>query len=175
MLAHPLHPIFVHFTVALSFTGIGAYCLSYFILFEKIKKDLGIASLWMIFFAFIAAILTLITGFLQFDAVDHDMISHQAMVNHRNWALATAFALLLCTLLAFKSYIKDQIYGTFLTLFLLILGIMLGITAYKGGTLVYHYGLGVDSTPKLRALQNETSKKAKHENLFEMEHKNQHE
>jgi|TARA_R110002110_G_C13470277_1_gene720502 uncharacterized membrane protein len=82
MLAHP--PIFVHFTVALSFTGIGAYCLPYFIPFKKIKKDLGVASLWMIFFAFIAAVLTVTTGFLQFEAVDHDMISHQAMVSHRD-------------------------------------------------------------------------------------------
>lgn len=169
MLDHPLHPVFVHFTVALSFTAIGTYILAYLLPSTKLREELGIMSLWMIFFAFIASILTIITGFLQFGSVQHDMISHLAMVNHRNWAIGTGLVLFLCTIVAIRSYFKGKTHSSPLTIGLVILSTLLGITAYKGGNLVYNYGLGVKSNPALRELQKQSVQKPQHDNVFEMD------
>jgi uncharacterized membrane protein len=88
------------------------------------------------------------------------------MTNHRNWALGTAFVLFLCTIFALRGYIRNQIHNTFLTVGLFVLVCMVGITAYKGGELVYNYGLGVKSTTEFRELLQK-SKKDQHENIFQ--------
>ena len=40
----PLHPIFVHFTVALSFTAFGAYVLAYILPQGNLKNDLSVSA-----------------------------------------------------------------------------------------------------------------------------------
>lgn len=162
----PLHPIFVHFTVALSFTSFGAYVLAYILPQGNLKRDLSISAAWMLFFCFLVSVLTVTFGFLQFNSVKHDMLVHMPMTDHRNWALGSVFILLLCTIFALKGYIRNEIHNTFLTLGLLVLAGMIGITAYKGGELVYHYGLAVESTPELRELMQRGEKKH-HENIFQ--------
>lgn len=163
----PLHPIFVHFTVALSFTAFGAYVLAYILPASNLKKDLGISAVWMLLFCFLASILTIVFGFLQFNSVKHDMLVHLPMTDHRNWALGTALVLFLCTIFALRGYIRNKIHSTFLTIGLFVLIGMVGTTAYKGGELVYHYGLAVKSTPELRELTQKNQKEQQHENIFQ--------
>lgn len=166
-LPFPLHPIFVHFTVALSLTSFGAYVLSYILPQGNLKSDLSISAVWMLLFCFLASLLTVVFGFLQFNSVKHDMLVHLPMTDHRNWALGTALVLFLCTIFALRGYIRHQIHHSFLTIGLLVLVGMVGITAYKGGELVYHYGLAVKSTPELRELMQKGEKEQKHENIFQ--------
>jgi uncharacterized membrane protein len=163
----PLHPFFVHFTVALSFTAFGSYVLAYILPEGNLKKDLSISAVWMLFFCFLASILTIIFGFLQFSSVKHDMLVHLPMVNHRNWALGTVFVLLICTIFALIGYIRNKIHSAPLTIgFFALIG-MVGITAYKGGELVYHFGLGVRSTSELRELKQKEQKEPQQENIFQ--------
>jgi uncharacterized membrane protein len=166
-LPFPLHPIFVHFTVALSFTSICAYVLAYILPQDKLKKDLSISTVWMLFFCFIASLFTIIFGFLQYNSVKHDMLVHIPMTNHRDWALGTAFVLFLCAIFALRGYIRDKIHNTLLTVGLFVLVAFVSITAYKGGELVYHYGLAVKSTPELRELIQKSGKEQQHENIFQ--------
>ncbi|MCS5712795.1 DUF2231 domain-containing protein [Candidatus Berkiella aquae] len=168
MFDFPLHPVFVHFTVALSFTAIGAYLISYILPVGKLKNDLGVSAVWMILFSFIATLFTVTFGFIQFNSVRHDMLVHLPMVSHRNWALGTAVVLFMCSLLALRGYIANKIHHYSLMISLLILGFMVGMTAFKGGHLVYGYGVGVKSTAELRDLQKSTSEEPKRDNLFEM-------
>lgn len=163
----PLHPIFVHFTVALSFTSFGAYVLAYILPQGNLKNDLSISTVWMLFFCFLGSILTIVFGFLQFNSVKHDMLVHLPMTDHRNWALGTAFVLFLCTIFALRGYIRHQIHNTFLTIGLFILVGMVGITAYKGGELVYHYGVAVKSNTELRELMQKGQKEQQHDNIFQ--------
>lgn len=166
-LPFPLHPIFVHFTVALSFTSVGAYLLAYFIPPGNLKNDISIAALWMLFFCFIASLFTILFGFLQFNSVKHDMLVHLPMTDHRNWGLGTASVLFICTILALRGYLINKTHTVSLMLGLLILAGLVGITAYKGGELVYHYGLAVKSTPELRELLQKGGKEQQHENIFQ--------
>lgn len=164
----PFHPIFVHFTVALSFAAIGAYLFSYILPVGRLKNDLGLSALWMVFFSFIATLFTATFGFLQFNSVRHDMLVHLPMIDHRNWAIGTAIVLFICSLLALRSYITNRIHNLSLMIFLLILGFMVGMTAFKGGRLVYDYGVGVKSIPELRELRKNEGENHNHDNLFQM-------
>ncbi|MCS5712889.1 DUF2231 domain-containing protein [Candidatus Berkiella aquae] len=162
----PLHPVFVHFTVALSFTSFGAYVLAYLLPHGKLKNDLSVSAVWMLSFCFLASLLTIAFGFLEFNTVKHDMLVHMPMLDHRNWALATALALLGCTIFALRGYFKNKIHSAPLTVGFFVLVGMVGTTAYKGGELVYHYGLAVKSNTELRELkQNE--QKQQQENIFQ--------
>jgi len=163
----PLHPIFVHFTVALSFTAFGAYVIAYILPEGNLKRDLSISAVWMLFFCLLASVLTLIFGFLQFNSVKHDMLVHMPMTDHRNWALGTALVLFLCTIFALRGYIQNKIHSATLTIGFLVLIGMVGTTAYKGGELVYHYGLSVKSTPELRELKQKDQKEQQQENIFQ--------
>lgn len=166
MLDHPLHPVFVHFTVALSVTSIAIYFLGILVSNTRVKEELVTSSAWLIWLSAAATVLTIITGFIQFDSVAHDAGSHLAMVNHRNWAIGTASFLLIIALWSLIRYRKNVLGGITYPLTMLGLLALIGITAYKGGDLVYSYGLGVKSTPELRELQKEASRD-RHDNIFD--------
>jgi uncharacterized membrane protein len=169
MFDFPFHPIFVHFTVALSFAAIGAYLISYILPVGKLKNDLGVSAVWMVLFAFIATLFTVAFGFLQFNSVRHDMLVHLPMISHRNWAISTTVVLFVCSILALRGYITNKIHHFSLMIALLALGFMVGMTAFKGGHLVYGYGVGVKSTAELRELRKSVEEKSTlHDNLFEM-------
>jgi heme A synthase len=72
------------------------------------------------------------------------------MTNHRNWALFTASIFIL---LAIWAYVTQRgarsVNPLFVAVMLLATGLLF-ITGYKGGEVVYRYGLGVLSTPDMR-------------------------
>tara|TARA_R110002110_G_scaffold415856_1_gene658371 strand:+ start:10244 stop:10780 length:537 start_codon:yes stop_codon:yes gene_type:complete len=165
MFEHPLHPIFVHFTVALTLTGIFCYFVGRFISPQRWKKDLLVSSSWMLLFSALATVLTLYTGYLQFSVVSHDSGSHLAMVNHRYWAIGTGLLLFIVAIWGMNNYRKGSYTGIIFPLLLIILLGGLSTTAFKGGNLVYKFGLGVKSIPELRALQKEQNGSS-HENIL---------
>ena len=69
-----------------------------------------------------------------------------AMVNHRNWAIPTAILILIGAALVYTKRKKTLAY--LLPIVLVILTTMVIITSFKGGELVYRYGLGVMSIPQ---------------------------
>jgi uncharacterized membrane protein len=152
--------------VALSFTSFGAYVLAYLLPLGKLKKDLSVSAVWMLFFCFLASLLTIAFGFLEFNTVKHDMLVHMPMLDHRNWALGTALALLGCTIFALRGYIQNKIHSSSLTIGLLVLVGMIGTTAFKGGELVYHYGLAVKSNTELRELK-QNDQRQQQESIFQ--------
>ncbi len=91
-----------------------------------------------------ASLVTFFTGFLAFYSVAHDSISHSVMTTHRNWAIVAFFVL---TLIAFWSlwfrYKRKRITTSFLGGILLVF-LLVTITAWYGGKLVYRYGIGVE-------------------------------
>lgn len=143
-----LHPIFVHFTVALLSLSVGLFVITPF-LKEPLKGQWIIVARWTLWFG---AAITIITGFAGLDAyntVDHDTPSHLAMTDHRNWAV---FAIAFFLSLAVWSIIKvrrKQALGPLFVIAMVIAGGVLASTAWRGGEVVYRYGLGVMSLPKV--------------------------
>lgn len=140
------HPIFVHFTVAiLVITGLTQLILWFFN--DKLKlAGVIFAQKWLVILGSLAILATIATGLLAYYSVAHDTPSHLAMTDHRNWALTTAAIFLIGTILFYlRPKSRQSLAGScFVAAFLLV-----SITAFKGGELVYRHGLGVMSLPQV--------------------------
>lgn len=145
-----LHPIFVHFTVALLLLSV-VLCLASTLIAGSLHWEWRITARWMLWLGAGFAIVTGLSGLYAYNTVAHDSVSHLAMTTHRNWALATI--LLFVILAAWSIYRTRQGSGVG-KVFLLLMVIGAGLlttTAWHGGEIVYRYGLGVMSLPKSEA------------------------
>ncbi len=140
------HPIFVHFTVAiLVITGLLQLILWFFN--DKLKlAGVIFVQKWLVILGSLAILATIATGLLAYYSVAHDTPSHLAMTDHRNWALTTAVIFLIGAILFYLQPGRRQLLAgsCFVAAFLLV-----SITAFKGGELVYRHGLGVMSLPQV--------------------------
>ena len=142
------HPIFVHFTVALFFVSAALFIV------ETLSPVGGgwrltclIVARWNLWIGAGITVITLLLGWQAYNSVTHDTPSHAAMTDHRNWAFFTAGFFALLTL--WSIILRKNRHGNRLfTLLIFFAAIMLGTTAFKGGEIVFRYGLGVMSMPK---------------------------
>jgi len=144
-----IHPIFVHFTVALLSTSMGLFLLGFIISERTWSERFLTVAQWNLWLGVGVTVITIGTGLYEYYTVTHDELSHVAMTNHRNWAFFTAsifFVLGPWSLLTYwkKREIKSSFIAT-----LVLATVMLMVTSWKGGELVYRYGLGVLSLPKV--------------------------
>lgn len=161
-----LHPLFVHFTIGLLITSVGLIIASSILShkpYANIILNGAYINLWIGSFITIA---TVIAGFDAYNTVNHDTASHLAMQDHRNWALVTFSGFALLTIWSIIRYRKSppktkkakakgsKANVAFLTLIFLF-SLLLLTTAYKGGELVYRYGVGVMSLPKQKILKHD--------------------
>jgi len=142
------HPVFVHFTVALLSVGVLLKFGCYFTGSESLREQLRLVARWNLWIGAGFVLLTVLSGVLAYNSVAHDTPSHEAMEAHRNWALVTAAVFLGITAWLILLVRADKARnGVFISLLLVALG-LLSVTAWKGGELVYRYGLGVMSLPQ---------------------------
>jgi uncharacterized membrane protein len=140
------HPLFVHFTIALLTISTLLYVAG---LFFK-KENLLIVARWNLWIGVTITVGTLLAGLYAYNTVAHDAPSHVAMTNHRNWALVTASIFVLLALWAlWKQRGARTVSPVFVVAMVAATGLLF-ITGYKGGDVVYRYGLGVLSTPDMR-------------------------
>lgn len=142
-----LHPIFVHFTVALLSLSVGLYVVTPFVK-SPLKEQWQTVARWALWFGAGITIITGFAGLYAYNTVAHDTPSHLAMTDHRNWAIV---AIVLFLALAAWSVIwerRGKNLGTVFVICMVIAGGVLASTAWRGGELVYRYGLGVMSLPK---------------------------
>ena len=143
-----VHPIFVHFTVALLSTSMGLFLIAFITRERNWSKNLLTVAQWNLWLGAGITLITIGTGLFEYYTVKHDEPSHAAMTNHRNWAFFTAsvfFFLVLWSVRAFRQ--KHKLTGRFITT-LVLATVMLMITGWKGSELVYRFGLGVISLPQ---------------------------
>ena len=144
-----LHPVFVHFTVALLIIAATIHLLSHFLPNGELANQLAIVARWNLWLGVGFTLLTVAAGWYAFYTVSHDTPSHLAMIEHRNWAMATLAVFL--GIAAWEYYLSRRGKGKgwlFTGLLVIAAGLLLS-TAWHGGELVYRYGLGVMSMPKL--------------------------
>lgn len=142
------HPVFVHFTVALLSTSVGLYVVSAFINQDKLKNQCHTVARWNLWLGMAITVVTLLTGWYAYNTVAHDEPSHLAMTDHRNWALITAGVFFLLSVWSVFQHRKKKVVSHYLTVGLVIAFVLLASTAWRGGEVVYRYGLGVMSLPQ---------------------------
>lgn len=142
-----LHPIAIHFPLALLLSG-GVFSLgSCLVRREELRVALQAAGIWNFRLGALALIPALLTGWAAYQTVAHDAPSHAAMTLHRNLALATGTVFLGLASLAWRGRGKGWPTGWLVGAVLLAGLVLLGTTGFLGGNLVYRYGLGVQSLP----------------------------
>ncbi len=136
------HPIFVHFTVAF-ISSLGLLQLVIWLKGggEKQKELLFMQKVLMII-STLSVLATVFTGWLAFNSVAHDTPSHMAMTDHRNWAISTAAVFLVGAILYF---VRPSLRGSLVGILMIASSSLVVVTGFKGGELVYRYGLGVMS------------------------------
>jgi len=142
------HPIFVHFTV----TFITVIAILQLVIWLRPKSENMDSMLWLqkilMIITCVSVLVTLFTGWGAYNSVAHDAPSHMAMTDHKNWAFTTATVFLLAAILYFvKSDWRQSVVG----MLLIASGALVGVTGFKGGEVVYRYGLGVMSLPQVSA------------------------
>ena len=156
------HPIFVHFTVALWIIAVILHVAVVVYPESDIRQQLVIVARWNLWLGTAFGIVTVIAGWLAFNSVTHDAISHEVMEEHRNLALVTLAIFVLATGWSMWKLRKKQLTGKYFLL-LLVIGVgFLMSTAWHGGELVYRYGLGVISLPQPETADNHQGKEHEH-------------
>lgn len=142
------HPLFVHFVVAFLFTSpilllIAAMRSSG----ARRNQTIQAAGDWMLVFGVVSALIAVAAGLQAYYSVDHDAPSHAAMTLHRNMAFATVGIIAVFALWRWsaRSAQPSKLFG----ILFLAASLAVAATAWKGGQLVYHFGLGVSSLPSV--------------------------
>ena len=144
------HPILVHFTIGLLASSVAFFVMSMILpVSNTLKTNWQVVAHWCLWAGMAITLLTLLAGYLAYNSVAHDTPSHAAMTEHRNWAFVTAGAFTLLTLWSLVLRFKKSATGYAFLLFALISGGLLASTGWHGGEVVYRYGLGVMSLPKV--------------------------
>lgn len=139
------HPIVVHFSVALLLTSTALLAWSWVRGHTSADQTTVVSGRTILWIGLVAILLTVAAGLQAYYSVDHDGPSHAAMTDHRNWGLGALAAFLIAGALSWGRR-NSNLPVRDVVLLLISSGILL-ITAYKGGELVYRYGLGVQSLP----------------------------
>ncbi len=141
---HPIHPMLVHFPIAL---------LSAAVLFDLLggkwrPEDCRTASLYTLVLGFAGAGVSVISGGMAEDAAEHSGVPERAIELHEALGFATFWifaGLLGLRLAAWLGWIREQ---RMVALLLGIAGVVVMLVAsYYGGSLVYDYGAGVSVHP----------------------------
>jgi uncharacterized membrane protein len=141
------HPIFVHFTLALWTVATGFFLVAMVWNENRWRAQWLHVARWNLWLGALFALATAVAGWLAYNSVSHDAISHVAMTEHRNWALATLAVMLPLSAWCAWRYRRARELGPGFAV-LLVIGLgLLGATGWHGGELVYRYGLGVMSLP----------------------------
>ncbi len=144
------HPLLVHFPIALIAVSAGTLFLGLLIgTKNKFGKEFLIVSRWSLWFAAFMSIFTIIAGFDAYYSVAHDKPSHDMMTIHRNWGLSTFVLLILLTFWSVFTFLTRRTPSKTFCFSMILLFLLVMTTGWYGGEVVYRYGLGVMSLPKV--------------------------
>jgi len=135
-----IHPLFVHFPIALLLTSFAAYLLGSIIK----REELLVAGKWLLFFGTIAAAVTVWTGLEAEKTVSHGGGVHEIMIVHKYFGYTVlGLSVFLSSWVLFsKAHIPSKGRIVFLAT-LAFLAMVLTQGADLGGRMVFLHGTGV--------------------------------
>ncbi len=135
-----IHPMVVHFPIAL---------LTTFLLLEILSQILKIESLktgasWMLYMGTLGAFAAVLAGFRAAATIEHADEVHTIMQTHEYLALVVLLLAIILSIwrILFKDKSKGIIWLIYLALAFLMVGV-LSFTADYGGLMVYTHGVGI--------------------------------
>lgn len=155
------HPMLVHFSIALLTIATLFYSASLLFGLGDRSQTLLSAARWNLWVGVAISFVTVLTGWLAYNSVAHDALSHQAMTLHMNWALPT---LGLWVVVAGWSFFSRKIKPSLIfILFLWLSTASLLVTGYLGAENVYRHGIGVMRLPVSMGEGHEEGAEGQHE------------
>ena len=145
------HPVFVHFTIALLSLTVCFHLLGRFVPAGDLKKQFETLADWNLWLGTGFGIITAFAGWMAYNSVTHDAPSHAAMTDHRNWAWATLTLFIILSGYSLWRATSQSRPGAGFLGILLLAGLMLGGTAWRGAEVVFRHGIGVMSLPQSEA------------------------
>ena len=153
VLDHPLHPIVVHFPIALLFTAVFFEIFGFWARRESYRQF----GLWLLILGFISGIVASAAGFWGEEAVVAAGVPEKAVDQHETLAVVTLVVFALLLFVRWRVGDRWSVRNRTAYFILAVVGVLLlGTTGYFGGDLVYRYGAGVQkqataSTPSPNA------------------------
>ena len=142
-----LHPLVVHFPIALFLVGFVIDALSWLLKNETLKR----AGLIMVLLGALTAIPAVVTGLAIEETIEAQIEAlsgaEAALEAHEELAIPTTVVLLGAALLRLGLVVRPRLRAL-LALYLAVGAVglgMLAVTGYRGGELVYRYGAGIQS------------------------------
>ena len=133
-----LHPIFVHFPIALFISALGLEVVSLILAKEILHRT----AFHIYILAICLAPFTVLTGLLEANELH---LNHPILTIHRTFAFCTlGISLMSLPILEFAKSQGPKTFRIFFLIFLLLVVSSVVITAYNGGRMVYEYGVGVE-------------------------------
>ena len=140
MFDHPLHPMIVHFPIALLITSVLFDAASHMFTRDSLRDG----ALWLLILGLMGGIAASIAGDWAEEAAEKAGIAESLIETHESLAFATLaiFGLLF----VWRLYLRNQFTRHTLAIYLLVATVGIGTlsaTGYYGGDLVYEQGAGV--------------------------------
>lgn len=139
-----VHPMFVHFPIAL----FSAFLFVELLAMMTKKEDWHHVASWFLYLGTLAAVVTVIAGVLAANSVDHGENVHDIMERHKQMGMAVLSLSIALSAWRLKSagIIKSGVKWIYLFL-TFALFILVFLTADLGGLMVYKFGVAVKAVP----------------------------
>ena len=137
------HPIFVNFTVALSFVALLFMVMSRFTPKQELRIQWRHSARWTLWFGGLFTVLTLLSGFQAFASLAQDASYTPVLITHRNWGVLSGAVFCVMVFWSISCCRGGRIAGYGFLVTMLSLVAMTNLTAWYGAELVYRYGVGV--------------------------------
>ncbi len=137
---HPIHPMLVHFPIALLFASVLFDLIFFYTGREEFKKG----GFWLLILGWVAGLAAVVSGGWSEEIVEKAGVPKAAIERHESFAVATLA--LFAGLMLVRIWVRnrwssrDRILYTGVAMIGLAL---LATTGFWGGDLVYRYGAGV--------------------------------
>lgn len=142
-MSHPIHPMLVHFPIALLFTSVLFDLVFFFTGREEFKKG----GFWLLILGWIAGLAAILSGGWSEEIAEKAGVPEAAIERHELFAMTTlalfAGLMLLRIWVRNRWSTRDRLLYTCMAMIGLS---FLATTGYFGGDLVYRYGAGVQSS-----------------------------
>ena len=143
-----IHPLFVHFPIAL----FSAFLIAEFVGVVFRKEDFRCAASFTLYLGTIAALFTVAAGYYAAATVEHPEVVHPIMERHEHLGVTVLVLAIILSVWRIRSQRRFSPRGQFLHILLaFILCVVIAFGADLGGLMVYRYGVGGQAVKAERA------------------------